>query len=362
MGFLTCHSSILVRLSENRCSCVIKWQVTSVHNARNTTSEIIFVIQPGRWADESHTRTDVKVQPGKKSILWSHFSGGGSRAKRCAFISFCHLHFCEFFFRFECRLRRCCRREMMRFISISVLALDFFCCIFILVFKLYFYDNDGEFRTKHGGVCVRARVDLLENNFLRLTTIKSLASTATAIATNDFDNTIQVDANRHRELKCARETDAEDDRQHRDSTDFVDVLGTHTHTPIYLMTCIFISHFFNCSVFIPIFALDFYFCLVRSLFLLTSPVPHSTAINASTATVRVIHTNTHIQARSRTKNQEKKKKAKKEKKRIKFMNERNYMKLFRKLFDNETRAHTYEITRWQRTSVAAGWQTERWAR
>lgn len=65
-------------------------------------------------------------------------------------------------------------------------------------------------------------------------------------------------------------------------------------------------------------------------------------INASEAYLYTCNTqNREHTERNRTENKKKKNEEKKiAKKRIQFLNEWNYMQLFRKLSDNETRAHT----------------------
>lgn len=67
---------------------------------------------------------------------------------------------------------------------------------------------------------------------------------------------------------------------------------------------------------------------------------------------RTQHTqpDTDIQGYANNEQEPTKRNEKKRKKRIKIMNERNYMKLFRKLSDNETRAHTDGMARRQRAN------------
>lgn len=117
-------------------------------------------------------------------------------------------------------------------------------------------------------VRVWAHVNSVENIFLRLTTIKSLASTA--IATNIASQKPKVDTNRQSELKCSeREMCVKQmleagGNQDRDAM----ISWSAPHIHIHLMTCIFISHFFNCS-FLFVFFLFFFLFVSVSLALVS---------------------------------------------------------------------------------------------
>lgn len=111
------------------------------------------------------------------------------------------------------RLRRCrrCGRiiekwwfQFKRSIIFILVCAGFFFVAFLFLSLSYIFTIMMESNewVQGYGMCVWAHVDSVENNFLRLTTIKSLASTA--IASNDFDiRKPKVDANRQSELKCS---------------------------------------------------------------------------------------------------------------------------------------------------------------
>lgn len=297
-------------------------------------------------ADEQtiHTHTHTWKSNLGKSQFYGRFSPVAGFDETMRIYFFLSSSFLWILFWFQCRLRRCCRREMMRFISISVLRWIFFVA-FLFLSLSYIFTIMTANTEQSTAVCVRAG---------RFAWKQFFTTDNSKIIGVDGDGDSNKRLRQHNTSECESPSRIEMRTRNRcwrrPTTSRHDWFCRRSrHTPIYLMTCIFVSHFFNCSVFIPFFALVFLF-LSRSL-----SVPAHVSRAAFDGNKRKhshCSRNTHTYTRSRTKNPEKRRKRKK-KKRIKFMNERNYMKLFRKLSDNETRAHTYGITRWQRTSDMA---------